>query len=403
MAGVERDMNDLDPPNELAGDDEIRLLDLLEIVMAHLRLLVLGPLLAGLGALGLSFLITPTFSAKTVFLPPQQQQSSAASLLASLGSLGGLAGAATGLKNPNDQYVAYLQSRRIAAALLQRFDLRRRYESEKADDAFKALSSRVRVTAGKNGLISVEADDHDPVFAAQLANAHVEELGRLLTQLAVTEAQQRRVFFERQLLDAKTKLTQADLALRQSGISVDVLKSSPAAAVGVVAELQAQVAAQEVKIASLRAYLAEAAPEMQAALTQLRALQAQLSKAARSETPSRPASDASYVARFRDFKYFETLVELFAKQFELAKIDEAREGAVIQVVDIAMPPDYKSKPKKALIATLTSLAAGMLLLLFVFFRHAWARARGDSATSAQLGRIRQHWRSTWSARTATDE
>lgn len=379
--------------NAALDEDEISLLDLLETVVEHLRLLVLGPLMVGLLALGLAFQVTPTFTAKTTFLPPQQQQSAAASMLASLGALGGLAGAATGIKNPNDQYVAFLKSRAIENVLIERFGLMARYEADMRDDAYKALESNVRISAGKDGLITVEVDDREPDFAANLANAHVEELGTLMSRLAVTEAQQRRVFFEKQLNEAKGKLTQADLALRATGISPDTLKSSPEAAVGAVAELEAQVVAQEVKIASMRGYLADAAPELQQALTQLRALQAQVNKAGRSNAAAGVSTDqASYVARYRDYKYYETLYEMFAKQYELAKVDESREGAVIQVLDVAVPPDYKSKPKKALIAVLATLASGFVLLLFVFVRKALRNASDDPHAGEQLNRIRAHLR-----------
>lgn len=375
----------------IVDEDEINLLDLFETVTENLRLLIFGPLLVGLIALGISFQITPTFTAKTQFLPPQQQQSAAASMLANLGSLGGLAGAATGIKNPNDQYVAFLQSRAIRGALIDRFDLMKRYEAKMREDAFRGLNSRARISTGKNGLISVEVDDYDPRFAADLADAHVDELRKLLSNLAVTEAQQRRVFFENQLKEVQDKLAVADVALRATGISPDSLKASPQAAVGAVAELEAQVVAQEVKIASMRAYLADTAPEMQQALTQLRAIKSQVSKAGRGSDMS--ASDQTgYVARYRDYKYYETLVEMFAKQYELAKIDESRESTVIQVLDVATPPDYKSKPKKVLIAALATLATGFVLLLFVFMRKALCNVSQDPVTHEQLVRIRVNMR-----------
>ena len=382
---------DLNPAQASASDDdEINLLDLLETVAENLRLLIVGPLLVGLAALGISFTLTPTFTAKTTFLPPQQQQSAAASMLASLGALGGLASAATGIKNPNDQYVAFMQSRAIENALIQRFDLMTRYEAELGDDAIKAIQAHVRISAGKDGLISVEVDDVDAQFAAQLANAHVEELGKLLSKLAVTEAQQRRMFFEKQLQEVQTKLAAADVALRATGISPDTLKSSPETAVGAVAELEAQVVAQEVKIASMRAYLTDASPELQQALTQLRALKAQVSKAGRGQVGAGRAGEANYVSRYRDYKYYETLYEMFAKQYELAKVDESREGAVIQVLDVAAPPDYESKPKKALIAVLATLASGFALLLYVFVRKALGSASNDPAAGAQIQRIWVH-------------
>ena len=134
-------------------DDEISLLDLLQVVVDNLRLLVLGPLACGLTALGISFAIPPTFTAKTQFLPPQQQQSAAASMLASLGALGGLAGAATGLKNPADQYVAFMKSVSVQDALIDRFKLIEKYEAKLKTDARLALTSNLRIASGKDGLI----------------------------------------------------------------------------------------------------------------------------------------------------------------------------------------------------------------------------------------------------------
>ena len=370
--------------------DEINLLDLLQVVVDNLRLLALGPLLVGCAALGITFAITPTFTASTVFMPPQQQQGAAAMMLQSLGALGGLAGAATGIKNPNDQIVSLLKSDAIANALIARFDLAKRYESETMTDARDRLNAVSKIASGKDGLITVDVDDHDPAFAAGIANAYVEELRTLLGRLAVTEAQQRRVFFETQLNKTKVQLTQAEQALRASGVNVSALKSNPEAAISGVAQLQAQIVAQEVKIASMRGYLTEAAPDFKQALTELGALRAQFSKL---ERPAQAdGADADYVARYREFKYFETLFELFAKQFELARVDEAREGAVIQVVDLAVAPERKSKPKKALIAVVATLASGFMLLLFVFIRQAIRGAMANEASTQQWASLRLAFR-----------
>ena len=371
-------------------DDEISLLDLLHTVVDNLRLLVLGSLGAGLLALGISFLITPTFTATTKFLPPQQQQSAAAAMLQSLGALGGLAGAATGLKNPNDQYVSFLQSRSLQDTLVERFKLMERYESKFMQDARSKLSENARISAGKDGLITVSVDDHDPAFAAELANAHVQELTLLLGRLAVTEAQQRRLFFEKQLAEARTKLTQAEQALQASGVNVSALKANPEAAVEGLAQLQASITAQEVKVATMRGYLTENAPDFRRALNELGALRAQLRQAERSQAPASPG-DSDYVAKFRDFKYHETLFELFAKQYEIARVDESREGAVIQIVDVAQAPEKKAKPKKALIAVLATLATGFALLLFVFVRQALRNAAQDAEAATKLQNLRAAW------------
>jgi uncharacterized protein involved in exopolysaccharide biosynthesis len=371
---------------DMQGDDEISLLDLLQVIVDNLRLLVLGPLVCGLAALGYSFTIPPTYTAKTQFLPPQQQQSAAASMLASLGALGGLAGAAAGIKSPADQYLAFMKSVSVQDTLIERFKLTEKYEAKLKTDARMALSGSVRIGSGKDGLISVEVDDKDPKFAAALANAHVEELRNLLGRLAITEAQQRRMFFEKQLQITKKNLTTAEYELKSSGINSSVLKSSPSSAIEAVARLKAGISVQEVKLGSMRNYLTESAPEFKSALSELASLKTQLARAEKEEPAPQGSSD--YVARYREFKYQETMFELFAKQFELAKVDESREGAVIQVLDFAEPPERKAKPNKAIIAIITALASGFALLLFVFIRSGLNNLSQEEGTKRRLAELK---------------
>lgn len=375
------------PPTEV--EDEISLLDLLQTIFDNLRLLILGPLVVGLAALGISFTVPPTFTATVKFLPPQQQQSAAASMLASLGGLGGLAGAAAGIKSPADQYLAFMKSNSVQDVLIERFKLQDRYETKFKADTRLALTGSTRATSGKDGLITVEVDDKDPQFAADLANAHVQELQTLLARIAVTEAQQRRAFFEKQLTQVKDKMIAAEQALRATGISGSVLKSNPTSAVAAVAGLKAQVTVQEVKLGTMRGYLAESAPDFKLALNELASLRAQLAKQEKDEPATAGQSD--YVSKYREFKYQETLFDLFAKQFELAKVDESREGAVIQVLDAAQPPERKAKPKKALIAIIATLAAGFAMLLFVFIRQALRNATQDPESAQKLGKLKASW------------
>ena len=381
-------------PMGVQDEDEISLLDLLQTVVDNLRLLVLGPLSVGLIALGYSFSIPPTYTAKTQFLPPQQQQSAAASMLASLGNLGGLAGAVGGIKNPADQFIAYMKSVTLQDSLIERFKLLERYEAKTKTDARLALTGSVRAVSGKDGLISVEVDDKDPKFAAELANGHVEELGKLLGKLATTEAQQRRLFFEKQLTQAKNELIRSEIALKATGVSSSVLKSNPASAVAAVAGLQAAVTAQEVKLGAMRGYFAETAPDFKQALNELANLRAQLSEQEKNSpsTGGKAASEGDYVTKYREFKYHETLFELFSKQFEIAKVDEAREGAVIQVLDAAQAPERKAKPKKAMIAVIATLASGFALLLFVFVRQSLLNAGQDSESAQKMAQLKNSWR-----------
>ena len=377
---------------EISDDDEISLLDLLLVLAENIKLLIFGPLIIGLAALGISFQIPETFTAKVVLMPPQQQQSGASAMLAQLGALAGAAGAAAGIKSPSDQYAALMKSSAVENRLIDRFNLIKIYESKLREDARKTLEQRTRIDAGKkDGLMVIEVDDHDPKRAAEIANAYVEELSILLSRLAVTEAQQRRVFFERQLQKVKEDLTRAQSALKRGGTEADVLKTQPQTAVIELAQLTAQVTAKEVELAAMRSYLKEAAPDFKQALNELAALKAQLAKSQAGSVLVKSDGNQNiqndYVSRFREYKYQETLFDLMARQFEIAKIDESREGAIIQIIDAAEPPERKSKPKKAMITLIATLAAGFFLLLFVFVRNAWRKAMEDDETATKWRRL----------------
>ncbi len=350
------------------GDDaDITLDDVVKAVTQGWRLLVFGSLGAGLLALAVSFLIPPTFVARAVILPPQQQSAGSAAL-AQLGALAGAAGAAVGIKNPADQYVGILKSQTVADRLIDRFGLLTVYEKEFKQDARKALSGASQFQAGKDGLISIEVGDKSPQRAADLANAYIEELERLLDQLALGEAKQRRIFFESQLKETHDRLTQAQVALQATGVGAETLKLSPQSAVESVARMKAQIMAQEVRIASMRGYLSEQSSDIQQATRELAALREQLRRVESSD-PKGGKDDDGYLSRYRDFKYQETLFEMLARQFEMAKADEAREGVLLQVVDRASPPDRKAKPKRGLIAVSVTAVVFIGLMAFLMYRN----------------------------------
>jgi uncharacterized protein involved in exopolysaccharide biosynthesis len=371
--------------------DEISLVDILQVVADNLRMLVVAPLVVGIAVFAASYAITPTFTATSTFLPPQQQQSSAFGMLQSLGALSGLAGAAAGIKNPSDQYIGFLKSAVVQTALVDRFELKDRYGLEFVQRARDTLKARSRISSGKDGLINIEFDDKDPKFAAAVANGYIEELGKLMNRLAVTEAQQRRVFFEKQLATAKDALIRAEQSLAASGVSSATLNASPSIALEGPAKLRALVTAQEVKLASMRAYLTPAAPEFRQAQMELSALRNQLTKAEQAQPTGKLGSD-DYIAKYREFKYQETLFELFAKQYELARIDESREGATIQVVDAASPPELKSSPKRAVMAIAAVLVSGLILLVVAFVRHAVRNTHQHPHGSSKLSNLKSSFR-----------
>lgn len=373
-----------------AVNDQIGLLNIAIVLAENLRMIVVVPAVAGLAALGMTFLLTPTYTAVTRILPPQQQQSATANMLASqLGSLAGVMGNAAGIKNPADTYVAMIKSRTVADKLVARFKLQQVYEEKYDEDARNQLSNLTNVTTGRGGLILIEVDDHDAKRAAEIANAYVEELYELTQRLAVGEAAQRRLFFQNQLKQAKNDLTKAELALRGSGISEATLKTVPQSALDALSRLKAQVTAQEVKLGAMRGFMTESNPEFRQARQELAALRSELAKAEQVDPVKAGGAGAEYIARFRDFKYHETLFELMAKQYEMARLDEARDGAVIQVVDSAVPPEKKSRPKRTLVAILTTLIAFWAVVLVVLLRQGLRKAASQPESAERLRRLKR--------------
>ncbi len=363
-------------------DDGIGLIELARLLAGHWKLLLIGPLLVAAAAYGLTYAITPTFAAKTVFLPPQQQQSSAISAISQLGALSGLAGASLGVKSPADQYVALLQSTTVADRLIDEFKLQQVYDVEYRFKAREALADNVRIVLGKkDGLITVEVEDESAQRAADMANRYVDELRLLTNRLALTEAQQRRVFFEKQLVQSRDDLAKAQDALQASGFSAGALRADARASAEGYARLRAEATAAEVRLQTLRRNLADAAPEVQQTMSALSALRAQLAKF---EAATDLNGSPDYVSKFREFKYQETLFELMARQYELARVDESREGALIQVVDVAKPAERKAKPKRMFITAAALMASLILLAGFVLTRQAWRQAaqRGTSLGEA---------------------
>ncbi|WP_431288698.1 lipopolysaccharide biosynthesis protein [Roseateles chitinivorans] len=337
----------------------------------------------GAAALGASFLMPLTYTAQTVFIPPQQTQSAAASALASIGALAGLAGG--GVKTPGDQYVSLLQSANVEDRLIDQFKLMDVYEVKYRFLARRKLEQSTRVQLGKkDGLITVEVDAGDPKMAADMANQYVTELRRLSAELALTEAQQRRVFFESELKHTKSRLVDAQQALQAGGFSPGAMKAEPKTAAETYARVKAELTAAEVKLQTLRQARADASAEVQQQLAATSALRAQLAKF---EVKSDDAGDADYLGRYREFKYQEALFELYSKQFELARMDESRDGATIQVVDVATLPEYKSKPKRAFIAAGTGLLTFMLLAIGVLARHFWRQAKADPANADKFAQL----------------
>lgn len=361
---------------------ETPFLDWVLFVLRHWRWLVIGPIVASMAGFGASYLVKPVYTAKASVLPPQQATSSI-NPLSSLGGLSGLAGNALGVRNPADQYIALMQSTKVANRIIDAFDLLKAYELPTRTGARRMLEMSTRIGTGrKDSMIKIEVDDVDPVRAAAIANRYVEELQRLSAELALTEAQQRRIFFERELKTTKDRLTTAQQALQTSGFNAGALRAEPKAAAEAYGRLKAEIAQAEVMLGTLRQTFADGMPEIQRQNALLSALRTQL---ARLEVTRPAEGDADYIGRFREYKYQETLFEIFARQYETARLDESRESALIQPVDRATPPEQRERPKRVLSGLLVGASAFVMLLVALTLRHVWLIAIARPAFAAKIG------------------
>jgi tyrosine-protein kinase Etk/Wzc len=365
---------------------------------------------AALASLGAALLTTPIYTARTTILPPvsQQQGGGATAALAALGAIGGLAGGLSGsAKSPDELYVALLKSDSVVRALDARFDLKARYEITSFESLRKSMPDKVRVMADrKSGVISIEVDDRDPKFAADLANTHVEEVTKVLGRLAVSDAQLRRIFFEQQMKDVKENLIKAELGLRtvQEKSGVIVLDKQAEALIGGAAQLRAMIAEREVQLKVLRIAATGENPDVLKFNSELSALRGELARmeSSRGRTNGSavdipvakiPEAAIAYVRARRELKLQETLLESMIRQFETAKLDEAKEGSALQHVDKALPPDRKSKPSRAMIVIASTLLGFMASLVFVVWRGYAAATREHDPRQAQAwAAMRRAWR-----------
>ena len=408
MKPTDTDLGAMHARDELEDDGpQIGLADLLTWIGEGKRLIATVALAAALASLAYAFYLPLIYTSRATLLPPgAQQQSGSAAALAQLGALGGLAGG-LGAKTPDELYVALLKSDTVQRALIDRFDLKKRYEIETYEVLRKTLPNYIRVSSDKkSGLIAVEVDDEEPKFAAALANAHVGEVTKVLGKLAVSEAQLRRVFFEQQLNDTKERLIKAEIGLRtvQEKSGVIVLDKQAEALIGGAATLRAQIAEREVQMRVLRTGATDQNPEVIRLGSELRGLRSELARMESTQGGNTgsavdipvgklPEAAIEYVRARRELKLQETLLESMVRQYEIAKLDEAKEGPVLQQVDVAQPPDRKSKPARAVIVLAATALALLAACLFVIVRRYSAQVRQlDPQSALAWQKVARAWR-----------
>ena len=381
--------------------DEISLLDLLITLAKHKMLIAGFTLLATAMAAVTAFTLTPIFTANTKVLIPQQSQGGAAALLSQMGGAASLAGGALGLKNPGDQYIAILQSRTLATRLIEQHGLIQHYNAGTLNAAINTLNAHTSIKSGKDNILTITVNDPDPVVAARLANAYVGALEWLSQRLAMTETAQRRLFFEKQLKLSQEHLMDAENAFNaiQKKTGLIALDAQATAILKASMDLSAQIAAKEVEIAVLRSYATEQNPDYIRTLLQLKTMRAKLQEMEGSTrqkgsnlvpTGRLSESGLEYSRGLREVKYQVTLYELLAKQYEMARLDEARDGLVIQVLDPAFPPTVKSKPSRLLIVALGGIVGIFVGIFLAFIREAVSRRSNNPEQAQQWRQLKHH-------------
>jgi uncharacterized protein involved in exopolysaccharide biosynthesis len=368
------------------GDAGWNTLDLLVIFARNRRFIVIFTAVAAALAIVISLVVTKRYTAETSVLPPQQNSMSSALLSQFSGSAGPLASLAggglssLGLKNSDAIYIAMLHSRTVEDEMVKQFDLLHRYKVKKMSDARKVFESNSKAEADtKDSLIHISVEAPSPQLAADMANTYVDDFRNLSATLAVTEAGQRRLFFENQLVDAKNKLEDAEEALKKAELTTGMIQpdNQSRAMIESAASIRGEIVGTQVQLQSMGSFATEDNPDVIVLKQRLAALQSQLQQLTGNSAADSnlfvpkgkiPEAALVYVRDLREVKYREVIFDAIARQLEMAKLDEARQGAVIQIMDPAIPPDKRSFPKRTIIVIAVTFLAFCIACAITLFR-----------------------------------
>lgn len=372
--------------------EEVNLLDYLIVLARHSRMIVYTSLVVSLLTLAVVFLLPKKYTAVARLIPPQQNMTLSSQLLEGLGAamipgrmsggLGGFAESLLGLKSPGDFYVGLLQCDTISDRIIQRFGLRDLYEADYIEQAREELEKQTSIRTTKYGIIAVEVTDRDPRRAAEMANAYLEELSRLLKEIAAQEATDRLAFLEKERQQAGIRLTKAEEELRLFSEKNSVLLPDvqTRGMLEYIANLRATIDYREVELQVLKQRATPNNYEVMRLEAELAGLKDKLRRAEMQEAGGEvqghamiaagklPVLGLEYMRLYREAKYQEGLYKLYCKLVELARLDQARETVVLQVVDRALPPERKSKPKRLLTVLVVGFFTFVGLVGYVLVR-----------------------------------
>lgn len=373
------------------------------------------------GSLILAFLIPKQYKSTASIMPPDQQGSGAMMLAAlvgrgELGSLGSLASGLLGTHSSTALFENLLQSGTVRGHLIDRFDLMHVYRTRYRFLAAKHLGRETKITDDKkSGVITIEVEDTDPVRARDMAQAYLDELNHLVNRTSTSSARQERIFIERRLQNVQGDLEQAQLALSEfsSRNSTVDIKEQTRAMVDAGARLQGEMLVEQSGLQSLRQIYGEGNVRVKEMEARVASLQRDVQQIAGSssplpasgsvplQTPSRAEADGQlypalrqlprlavpYADLYRRVRVQETVFELLTQQYELARIQEAKDTPVVNVIDTPGIPERKSFPPRlilslALTFLVVAAAAGWILL-----QEGWAGLPAEDPRKALANEI----------------
>jgi uncharacterized protein involved in exopolysaccharide biosynthesis len=372
-----------------SDDDEINLLQLLLVIVRRKLLIIKVCTVVAVLSVCYSLTLKNIYTATSKFYPPQKESplGSFASLLAQTGPLQGLGG----LGGPGDLYLAITKSRTVADAVVKRLDLQKKEDgtTRTLEAARKAAMGAVKVAVGKDGIITVSANSRYSQKAADLANAFVDETIKRSVQLYVTKAGSERTFLEKRLEVVKVELKNAEGDLKAFQEKHKTIKVDAQASVAIegIARLKAEIAHKEVQLATLRNSMTDESSDVKALQAGISRLKSQVGSMTGSggvdsiipATGNVPGIGVEYVRKVRELKIQEAIFEQLSKQYELAKINENKESSSVQVIDEAVAPLKKSKPRRSIIVLLSTFVAFLGSIVFVFVQEYLSKLSPEDA------------------------
>lgn len=379
-------------------ENTIDLLDLIIIIAKHKKFILGLTCLVITIACIYSFMVTPVYRSTTKILLPSESSSK----IALLSQIPGFAADALSLKTNGDMMVGMIKSRTLADKLIKRFNLEERFEVENIDQMRRILSNMTQANAdGKSGLVSISIEYSDPVFASTLANAYVEELKVFMQQLAISDAAQKRLFLEEQLKETQVHLLKAENELAGYQKRTGILNANQYASslMSAIATFRARISAKEVELQAAETFASGNNPRVQKLKAEVKGLKEQIQKLEAQATHGSeesfnlnelPDAGMEYLRKLRDQRFYEALYGMLMKQYEQAKMAEAQEPMVIQIIDEAVIPYQKVRPQKKLIVVLSAILGLFMSLFLAFFLEFIHIANSVPERKEKLDLLKEH-------------